>query len=314
MPKPVSIMHFSHKSNVDYALLQCLIALVEEAHVSRAAEQIGVGQPNMSRALKRLRETFDDPILVRAQRGWKPTVRAAELVHIARRILREIDLAVRTTQSFDPAEAHLQFQLVVTDYAQVVFMPALLALLAQEAPYVSVSFAPTVDPKTLPYLMENGLIDFAITLHPVELLDLRRVRLLRERPVCLVRQGHACLQGKMTLRRFLALPHVLISTSGKMYFAQDFDAALAKKKLQRTIAMTVPHYLPPAFLVAHTDMAVILPGRLAAEMCRRLPLSEIEIPFPMAEIDVSLYWHERVHNSPAHKWFRATVQRSVMAL
>jgi DNA-binding transcriptional LysR family regulator len=307
-------MHFTHKSAVDYALLQCLIALVQEAHVSRAAERVGIGQPNMSRALKRLRETFDDPILVRAQRGWKPTVRALELVHSAHRILREIDLAVRTTQSFDPAAAHLRFQLVLTDYAQVVFMPALLSLLAQEAPYVSVSFAPTVDPKTLPYLMENGLIDFAITLHPIELLDLRRIRLLRERPVCLVRDGHACLQGKMTLSRFLALQHVLISTSGKMYFAQDLDAALAKRKLQRTIAMIMPHYLPTGFLVAHTNMAVLLPGRLAQELRQRLPLSEIEIPFPMAAVEVSLYWHDRVHHNPAHKWFRATVQRSVKAL
>jgi len=306
-------MQSAHSHNVDSALLRCLVALVEEEHVSRAAERIGIGQPNMSRALKRLRETFDDPILVRAQHGWKPTLRALDLVQSARRILRDIDLAVRTTRSFDPARASLRFHLVLTDYVQVVFMPRLLKLLAREAPHVSLSFSPTADPKTLPYLMENGLVDFAITLHPVELIDLRRIRLLRERPVCVVRQGHPYLERKMTLSRFLHLPHIRISTSGKMYYAQDLDAALARRQLERTIAMTVPHYIPAAFLAAHSDMAVLLPSRLAREMRQRLPLAEVEIPLSVSEVDLSLYWHDSVHNNPAHKWLRAAVQRSVRA-
>jgi DNA-binding transcriptional LysR family regulator len=50
---------------VDLNLLGPLAALLEERHVSRAAERQHMSQPAMSRALRELRAVFDDELLVR---------------------------------------------------------------------------------------------------------------------------------------------------------------------------------------------------------------------------------------------------------
>src|SRR3546814_1267440 len=69
--------------NIDPHLLTCLEVLVEERHVTRAAERMNMTQSGMSNALARLRILFGDPILVRTSHGMEPTARA---ITLARRI------------------------------------------------------------------------------------------------------------------------------------------------------------------------------------------------------------------------------------
>lgn len=57
----------------DLNLLISLYALLEERHISRAAERVGMSQPGMSRALNRLRKEFRDPILVKGAGGFELT-------------------------------------------------------------------------------------------------------------------------------------------------------------------------------------------------------------------------------------------------
>jgi DNA-binding transcriptional LysR family regulator len=50
---------------VDSYLLRVLVTLVTERNVSRTAIRLNQSQPAISSALKRLREVFGDPLLVR---------------------------------------------------------------------------------------------------------------------------------------------------------------------------------------------------------------------------------------------------------
>ncbi|WP_426469821.1 helix-turn-helix domain-containing protein, partial [Salmonella enterica] len=54
---------------LDLNLLKALAALLDERNVTRAAARLGVSQPAMSGILTRLRESFDDPLFARSQRG-----------------------------------------------------------------------------------------------------------------------------------------------------------------------------------------------------------------------------------------------------
>ena len=49
---------------VDLNLLIYLDVLLREKNVTRAAEQLGVTQPAMSNILRRLRNLFNDPLLL----------------------------------------------------------------------------------------------------------------------------------------------------------------------------------------------------------------------------------------------------------
>ena len=57
---------------VDLNLLVYLDALLRERNVTRAADQLGLSQPAMSNGLRRLRDLFEDPLLVRTSDGMAP--------------------------------------------------------------------------------------------------------------------------------------------------------------------------------------------------------------------------------------------------
>ncbi|WP_439485701.1 helix-turn-helix domain-containing protein [Blastomonas fulva] len=54
-------------------LLVLLDVLLEEHHVGRAAERVGLSQPAMSAALQRCRHLFRDQLLERGRGTMRPT-------------------------------------------------------------------------------------------------------------------------------------------------------------------------------------------------------------------------------------------------
>ena len=66
-------------ARIDLNLLIILQVLLEERNGSRAARRLHLSQSAVSKALGRLRETFDDPLFVRSAYGMDPTPRALDL-------------------------------------------------------------------------------------------------------------------------------------------------------------------------------------------------------------------------------------------
>src|SRR5215217_4782976 len=129
-------MTAAHLAKVDLNLLVALDALLAERHVTRAARRVGLTQSAMSRALSRLRELLDDPLLVRTPQGMRPTPRAQALGPPLRRTLEEVEALVTGRPVFEPARSRRAFTVAAPDYSQVVMLPAVLARMAREAPGV----------------------------------------------------------------------------------------------------------------------------------------------------------------------------------
>src|SRR5262245_48739740 len=88
---------------LDLNLLVAFQVLVREKSVSRAAERLFIGQPAMSGALARLRDLFQDEILVRTGRGMEPTTKALTLYAQLTPALESIRETVSEQPAFDPA-------------------------------------------------------------------------------------------------------------------------------------------------------------------------------------------------------------------
>ncbi len=58
-------MDISMQTNFDYNTLKVLSVILETRNVTAAAEKLCTSQPAVSRSLKRIRELFNDDILVR---------------------------------------------------------------------------------------------------------------------------------------------------------------------------------------------------------------------------------------------------------
>ncbi|MBL8376457.1 MAG: LysR family transcriptional regulator [Burkholderiales bacterium] len=299
----------THK-NLDLQLLECFEALMRENSVSRAAERMGLSQPAMSEALARLRDRFDDPLLVRGREGMQPTPRALELaprVHDIVARLRELSTGAET---FDPQTCVTRFRLATSDYSQFLLMPRLTEVLGGKAEGVSVDVLP-VNIRRVEEALDLGEIDLAVAYFVEPPRALKHRPLYTEHYVGVARKGHPRITPSMDAPWFAALRHVSVAPSGLNYFSGAIDSLLAAQGLHRRVAVTSPHFLLAAYLAANSDLVLALPSRAARRLAAMLPLMLFDIPLELPEIRIAMYWHERTHTSAAHQWFREQVREAL---
>jgi DNA-binding transcriptional LysR family regulator len=293
---------------IDLNLLVLLAELLREKSVSRAARRAGLSQPAASHALRRLRELFDDELLVRVGRHMVPTPRALELGPPRERALASMSALVGPPSAFDPRTATRSFRVAAADLQQIVLFPRLLAILAREAPGLDLA----VDPgsQRLPERLASGELDLA--LFPMRSRDrlpgLREQVLLHDHFVCLVRRGHPLARRKPDLKRFAAARHAFVAPGGAR--GGVVDDALAEKGLTRRIAFQAAQFLVAPFVIAETDLVITVPAQVARRFTRLLPLTAFTPPVPLGGFSISLVWHERLDDDPAHRFLREVIRRS----
>ena len=286
-------------SSVDLNLLKALDALLDERSVTRAATRLSLTQPAVSGMLTRLRECFNDPLFIRAQRGMVPTLRALELAAPVRQILSDME-ALLQPKAFDPATVEMKLTIAATDYALKAVIVPFVSRLRQQAPGVVVSVV-AVDYGQLVVQLERGDIDFALITPETTPLDLHAHNLFDESYVCIMRAGHAeAGDNPLSLDRFCKLEHVLVSYTGEK-FSGATDKALAKLGRKRKVVMAVNSFLMLPEILRVSDMVAVTPSRLATateEIVYKQP------PLAIEGFTKTLAWHERSHRDPAHRWLR----------
>lgn len=286
--------------NIDLNLLVALDALLAERSVSRAAVRLHLSQPAASALLARLRELFDDPLLLRSARGMLPTPRALELLGPVRQVLDQIDAIVQPRAAFDAATAAHTFTLSASDYVEYTLLPNLVDYLERKAPGVRLEVRP-LDLQSVAKQMETGEVDLCITglQHAMPGLHVRP--LYAERIVSVVRRNHPGVGERLTLDRFCSLEHIQVSVRGSGFSAR-IDGALAAIGRKRRARLAVPHFLLIPEIVARSDMISALPERLARGYAKKLRI--LEPPLDLGGFTVGEMWHERNQHAPAQQWLR----------
>jgi DNA-binding transcriptional LysR family regulator len=300
-----------NSSNVDLNLLTVLDAVLAERNVTRASRRIHLSQPATSNALARLRQLFGDPLLVRSGRGMVLTPRAEALVGPVRTAMEQIDVALGAGDAFDPASSTATFTIATSDALQIGLLPALLARLEAEAPRVRLVCAPLENLRKdigdpLPeHELASGQIDLAIGYFS-QPREHHHVKPLFDGDfVCVVRKGHPVVGPGMTLRQFVELGHVVITSAHHVH--STVDSVLSRRKLVRRVAVVVPQYSVVPYLLLPSDHIAVLPRRLAEGFARVFGLQLVEPPVQLAKFTISQVWHERTHRSVAHRWLREMI-------
>lgn len=236
-----------------------------------------------------------------------PTDRAQTLLPAVRAAIDQLRSLLSGDGQFEPQQASERFRLTASDYAQLLLMPTLTRRLQAEAPGCAVEVR-TVNLRDVERALETADVDLAIAYYPDPPPSLRRSPLLTDRHVCLARRGHPRVGPGMTPEAFAALPHAAVSPSGLSYFSNVVDSALAPLGLSRHVVVSCPHFLLASHLVSQSDLVLALPRRAALSLAAFFPLQIVDIPLPMRQIDVAMYWHERCQHSPAQRWLRGVVR------
>ncbi|AJO79125.1 LysR family transcriptional regulator [Pseudomonas sp. MRSN 12121] len=284
---------------LDINLLLTLDVLLAEHNVTRAAQRLHLSQPSVSVHLAKLRELFDDPLLLPGPRGMRPTARAEALREPLRRALEALELAVAPASPFDPGAATQTWSVAASDYGEsTVLLPALAGLRAA-APGTRLAVH-ELDPAQMVRQVEQGVIDLALHTREDAPPGLRHRVLFSERYVLVGRAGHPRLRRRPSLAQFGKLDHVVVSPDGGGFHGIT-DSVLAQAGLARRVVLSVPHFLFVLSTLASTDLVAMLPARLVRD---NPALKVVEPPLAVPGYEMVMLWHERSHRDPAHRWLR----------
>ena len=249
----------------------CSKVVQKERYVGRAAERLNLSPSAVSHGLGRLRRLLNDPLFLRTPKGVVPTARAAELAEPIAGILARVRSVVSTAGPFDPATSQRRFVIGAPDGVSAVFLPPLLARLSAAAPSIDIGVRQLLPPQGGrqigsawdPVLaeLESGAMNIAVL--PLDELPKRFAErtLYQEDFVIAMRARHKLAEA-LTLKRFCAAEHVLVSQTADAY--GFVDEALAARGLRRRIAVSVPNFMMALSLIAETDLISALPRRFAA--------------------------------------------------
>jgi DNA-binding transcriptional LysR family regulator len=296
-------MYVTHIRQVDLNLLAPLEALLGERHVSRAADQVGLTQSAMSRALRRLRDILGDELLVRTAGGYQLTPRAERIQRELTTLLPRLE-ALFAGETFDPSSAAEVFRLAGTDYPAAVFGPALFQRILRQAPRSILRFEALHD--RVAEDLESGLIDvmFVGVAAPP---NLRSERLFAERFVCVVAADHPLAdQPSLSLEDYLRCSHVVVTTQ---YAHQVvIDQRLQALGTPREANLYVPYHATAALAVPDTRLVATLPSRLAAQHAEDPSLRILRAPAEISVMNFLMSWHPRLDDDPGQRWLRDMIR------
>lgn len=284
---------------LDLSLLRAFRALLEERHVTRAAQRLGMTQSATSHALSRLRRRFDDPLFVRGPRGVVPTPRAEALGPEVTAILARLEKLGAPPGPLDPSKLTRRFVIGGADFAEMIFLPQLVTSLRKNAPSVDLVFRPIG--AMLEEELARNQLDLAVGVFPKAEPRLVRKKLFEERFVCMLRKRHPALSN-FTVHSWAEMMHVLVSPRGEG--GGVVDEALAKRKLRRRIMVRTATFLTAPLLVEASDCVTTLPRRIAETMAKGREVVLIPPPMPVNGFTVSMVFHERSRSDPEHAWLR----------
>jgi LysR family transcriptional regulator, transcriptional activator of nodD3 and syrA len=285
---------------LDLNLLRVFEALFLAQSVSRAAEQLGLTQSGMSRALGRLRAHFGDRLFLSTGSKLIPTQQAEALAEPIRGALETLRRGLSACGRFDAFSTERTFTVAMADYCEAMLLPPLVSEIRRQAPGVQIHSVPTL-PNDGERLL-RGELDMAVTSRPLRGGLVVR-RLMTDSFAVVVRSDHAALQdGRIGLAEYLSLGHLDVAPPGRL--GSPVDDVLAGIGRARTVTVRVHSLLAASALLTESDLVATLPRRIALRLADEAPLSLAPPPFEVSDLELVLSWSERVHSEPAHRWMR----------
>ena len=300
--------------NIDLNLLVYLDVLLRERNVTRAAESLGISQPAMSNVLRRLRELFSDPLLVRTSGGMSPTERADKLQPEVRAVVASIEKVVQPDQQFDAASANRVFRISVSDYSESTLLPHMLRRMRLEAPDVTLDI---LTPSDVNYQnLEQGNVDLVINRFDDLPQSFHQRTIWRDGFSCMFSRQHP-IRNNFNLETYLKAGHVWVSKTGMgkgMGMDPDgtqslgwVDEALAKLGKKRRIRVFTRHYESAMRLADLRDLVITLPSKAANRLKNNPSVIILPPPFEIPEIELTMAWSPLLQHSPAHQWMRRLI-------
>ena len=296
-------------------MLVYLDVLLRECNVTRAAEELGISQPAMSNSLRRLRDLFQDPILVRTSSGMVPTSRALELQPLVRNVLVAAEEVIMPKAAFNPLESERIFRIMASDYTECTLLPTLLKHIRKFAPGVCIDVLTPSDVNF--HDVENGKVDLVINRFDTLPQSFHQIHLWEDSFSCVVSAKNP-VRDNWTLDTYLKSNHVWVSKTGMgvgVGMTPDdvqrlgwVDEALSKLGETRTIGVFTRHYQAALRLAEQKDLIVTLPSLAARAISNSDSVVILKPPFEIPKMRLKMVWSPLLQHDVGHRWMRQLIK------
>ena len=297
---------------VDTTILLVFLGTMRHRKATAVAHEMGLTQPAVSHALKRLRNLYNDPLLLRRAHGLEPTALAHELEPKVRRIVQLISETLDGAEAFDPGTATTDLRIGAFDYELTGILPNLIAELRTVSPNICVHAYPLQNREALDEMV-SGQIDLSIgyfdspSIHETPFVA---EPLYSEHYVLAGRRDHPLIADAMTLEQIAQADHLLVSPYGPSRGLVDH--ALHLRGYRRNIQTVVPSLFAALSIVESSDLVVTLPARVAQNNARRFDIAYKPLPIDGGTFQLHAVRHVRDADNPLHIWLLDKL-RSVVA-
>jgi DNA-binding transcriptional LysR family regulator len=289
---------------IDLNLLIALDALLAERNVTRAAERMHMTQSAMSGVLARLREYFDDPLLVPVGRMMRLTPRAESLIQPVRDIILKVDSTLGVRPDFEPATAQRHFVVIASDYVSHVLLAEVLRRIAAVAPGLSFDIRPSG--ATMMQDLDQGRVDFLVTPAHLTVTDHPQVALFEDTYHVIADRQHPTLRDGLSLEQYQSLGHVVYQNDQghnpwfESWYANQHGAT------RRIEVVTHNFGLMPRFIVGTRRIATVQ-TRLAIQFEQAMPVQLFPPPLDTPRLTEVLQWHRYRDDDPGVQWVREQI-------
>lgn len=298
-------------NRLDLNLLIALDALLTERSVTRAAARLNLSPSATSDALARLREYFEDELLVQVGRRMEPTPRAEALQQPVRDVLVRVDSTIATQPTFDPTRSDRVFRIFASDYTQMVIGSQVMALAAHQGATVRFDFLPQV---AQPHKnLERGEADLLVmpkallsTEHPDEVL-------YQERFVCVVWKEGRLARGTLTREHYLTAGHVVMHPQEAASSSFE-DWYVTKSGITRRIVASSYGFATVPGLLVGTDHVATMHERLARLLSTMWPLTIKPCPIEVPPMQQAIQWHKYRTQDQGSVWLRGLFRQAAAVL
>ncbi|AEE24124.1 LysR family transcriptional regulator [Paraglaciecola chathamensis] len=301
-------------SKVDLNLLVYLDVLLREGSVTRAANQLSITQPAMSNGLKRLRDLFKDPLLVRTSDGMTPTKRALELQPVIRDVLSKLEASIQPETDFVPETSKRTFRIMASDYAESTLLLEVIRQLAKVAPNITLDM---ITPSDVTFHdVEQGKVDMAINRFEELPLSFHQKVVWYDRFACVVSSNNPIVEN-FTLQNYIDSKHIWVSKTGfgvgvgidpnEVQKLGWVDAELTKIGQKRDIRVFTRHYHVALQLAKVQNLVATLPSKAAALYENDPNIVILDPPFDIPPIGLKMAWSALLHHDAGHIWLRRLI-------
>jgi DNA-binding transcriptional LysR family regulator len=301
-------MNAMHVVDLDLNLLAVLDAMFRERNVTRAGHSLGFSQSAMSHALNRLRDFFEDQLFVKSGSAMVPTRKAEALHSAVIDVMSIVRQQILAGARFEPHLAQRVFTLCMTDMGELVFLPPLLERFKKDAPRCTVRTL-QVPTEQIEHILASGEADLALGSIRSAPEGLFQQRLFLHSFVTIVSVRNREVGAKLARKQFEAMPHVVVSLTGRS--AEAYDQVLVEQGIKREVAVMTPHFLMvPLLMDRHPELIATVPLELANVFVRLGTVRMFAPPVPVPQFALNQHWHPRFHHDPAIVWLRDIVKKT----